>query len=134
MKVRRFGPIAYAMSAVVACLLPTDTVLAHHSSTAFDTTARLTLTGTVKNFAWNNPHCWLAMMVPDGNGGEEEWDLEGGSVSILVRNGWHADSLRPGDKVKVLISPRKDKQPGGEFYTVLEKDGLPVTFTVKPGT
>jgi hypothetical protein len=116
------------------CVVPLASALAHHSSAAFDTGVRATLTGTVKSFAWENPHCWISMMVPDGKGGAEEWNLEGGSVSILVRNGWHFDTIVAGDKVKVLISPRKDKAPGGEFYTVLEKNGVPLALNVNKGS
>lgn len=109
-------------------------VLAHHSSAAYDTTARATLSGVVKEFDWENPHCWISMMVPDGKGGQEQWNLEGGSVSILVRNGWRSTTIAPGDKVKVLISPKKDKTPGGEFYTVLEKNGQPLTLVSNQGS
>jgi hypothetical protein len=107
---------------------------AHHSSAAYDTTARATLSGVVKEFDWENPHCWIYMMVPDGKGGQEQWGLEGGSVSILVRNGWRANTIAPGDKVKVLISPKKDKTPGGEFYTVLEKNGERLALQTNQGS
>ena len=103
---------------------------AHHSSQAYDLQTRATLTGVVKDFLWANPHCWITLSVPDGKGGTDDWTLEGGSVSILVRNGWRADTIKVGDKVEVLISTRRDKKPGGEFYTVLEKNGQP--FVVKP--
>ena len=104
---------------------------AHHSSQAYDLTTRATLTGVVKDFLWANPHCWITLSVPDGKGGTDDWTLEGGSVSILVRNGWRAGTIKVGDKVEVLISTRRDKKPGGEFYTVLEKNGQP--FTAKAG-
>ena len=100
-------------------------------SLRYDLSTRATLTGVVKDFLWANPHCWITLAVPDGKGGTEDWTLEGGSVSILVRNGWRANSIAVGDKVELLISTRRDKKPGGEFYTVLEKNGQP--FTAKAG-
>jgi hypothetical protein len=67
--------------------------------------------------------------VPDGKGGSVDWKLEGGSVSILIRNGWTKDTIKPGDKVRLLISPRRDKAPGGEFFTVLDRNGQKVNVS-----
>lgn len=97
--------------------------IAHHSAAAYDHAKKLTLTGTVKEFHWANPHTWITVTVPTKSGGTQEWKLEGGSVSILIRNGWKKTTIRPGDKVKLLISPRRDGEPGGEFYTVLTRNG-----------
>ena len=130
---RRIGHSRLAVAALGALLLVTGVppAQAHHSSQAYDLTTRATLSGVVKNFLWANPHCWITLAVPDGKGGTDDWTLEGGSVSILVRNGWRANSIAVGDKVEILISTRRDHKPGGEFYTVLEKNGVP--FVVKPG-
>ena len=117
------------LAALLALTLPA--AQAHHSSQAYDLQTRATLGGVVKSFLWANPHCWITLAVPDGKGGTEDWTLEGGSVSILLRNGWRSTAIAPGDKIKLLISTRRDHKPGGEFYTVLERDGQP--FVAKPG-
>lgn len=96
---------------------------AHHSVAAFDRQNPATLGGTVKEMKWTNPHTWLYLMVPDGKGGQEEWDLEGGAVNMVVRQGWTKSTIQPGMKVKLLIAPRKDGQPGGEWLRLLEIDG-----------
>ncbi|MFT3905840.1 MAG: DUF6152 family protein [Steroidobacteraceae bacterium] len=126
--ISRFRGLLPGLSAGLLLAMPFSAADAHHSAVAYDLSARATLSGVVKSFEWENPHCWLVLAVPDGKGGTEEWRLEGGSVSILVRNGWRSDIVAVGDKVKVLISPRKDKAPGGEFYTVLEKNGQPLVL------
>lgn len=100
---------------------------AHHSIAAFDRENPVAVTGTVKEFKYTNPHTWIAIMVPDGKGGEAAWDLEGGSVNMIVRQGWTKDTLKPGMKVKLRIAPRKDGANGGEWLTVLEVDGKPFT-------
>ena len=47
-------------------------------------------------------------IVPDGKGGANEWDIEGGTPGGLRRNGWSRDVLKPGEKVSVRIHPMKD--------------------------
>jgi hypothetical protein len=96
---------------------------AHHASNAFDRTKVILVTGTVKEFRWTSPHSWLYLAVPNGKGGDDEWALEGGSVSAMVRNGWTSQSLRPGQKVKVLVAPRFDGTNSGEYLSVRFEDG-----------
>jgi hypothetical protein len=98
---------------------------AHHSVAAFDRDNPTTLSGTVKQFRFTNPHTWIYLVVPDGNGIDSQWDLEGAPVSTITRQGWSRDTLQPGMKVKLLIAPRKDGAVGGEWLQVLEIDGRP---------
>jgi hypothetical protein len=97
--------------------------LAHHSNSAYDVTRQLAVTGTVKEFKWANPHCWLYLQVPDGKGGSDTYAFEGGSVSVLARNGWHADSIKKGMHVRLVIHPNKDGSKGGSFESVRRDDG-----------
>lgn len=93
--------------------------LAHHSFGAFDFQHPAMLTGTIKSFVWANPHTQIALIVPTGKGGDEEWDLAGGSVNSLVRQGYTKTTLAVGMKVQLMIAPRHDGKPGGEFMKVL---------------
>ena len=61
-------------------LLATPCV-AHHSGTMFDHAASVTLTGTVREFQWTNPHCWIQLMVP-AQGEPVEWSVEMAGPSI----------------------------------------------------
>jgi hypothetical protein len=97
--------------------------LAHHSFAVFDRTRQLSVSGVVKDFQWTNPHSWIQLIVTDKAGSAQEWSLEGGSPSILVRNGWKRTSLAPGDRVTVLIYPLKTGEPGGSFLEVHKADG-----------
>jgi hypothetical protein len=72
-------------------------VLAHHSFAAeFDANQPVTLEGTVKEFRWVNPHSWLIVNVATKDGKQEEWAVEGGAPSALLRRGWTKDTLPPG--------------------------------------
>lgn len=98
---------------------------AHHSVAAFDRQNPAALSGTVKEFKYTNPHTWIYLVVPNGKGSDDVWELEGGSVNMVVRQGWTKDTLKAGMKVKLLIAPRKDGENGGEWLRVLELDGKP---------
>lgn len=108
---------------LIGALLTSAATQAHHAGTAFDETRQLTLIGTVKEFKWVNPHTWLYVLVPNAKGEPEEWQLEGGSISILGRAGWNSKTLKPGDKVQVLIKPLRNGGNGGEYRTVTKEDG-----------
>lgn len=113
---------------LVLCALPA--VQAHHSESAYDKQKQVILSGTVKEFRWANPHCWLYVLVPDEKGQPVEWALEGGSISVLARNGWRAKSLTAGQHVRVYVNPNRDGSPGGGFLTVTLDDGTVYTIGV----
>jgi hypothetical protein len=108
---------------VLASALVAGSSVAHHSGAMFDTTRVLTLTGTVSEWHFSNPHSWLYMAVLDAEGKETVWRLEGGSTSHMARNGWTYKSLNKGDKVIVTLNPRTDGTAGGTFKTVQTADG-----------
>lgn len=89
---------------------------AHHSFAMFDATKNVTLSGTVKEFEWTNPHSWLRVNVVDEKTGKPVlWALELSSPARLTTMGMHADSVKPGDKVSVTFHPMRDGTRGGQF-------------------
>ena len=87
--------------------------LAHHSTAMFDMEHEVSITGTVKDFQWTQPHTWIVFEVPNASGGGDEYGIEGMSPSYLGRNGWDKHTLKPGDKVTLSIHPLKDGRRGG---------------------
>jgi hypothetical protein len=98
---------------------------AHHSAAVFDGSKTLMLAGTVKEFQWTNPHCWVQLLVHT-NGGEQEWGLEMSAPGILSRHGWHPSSLKPGDAVTVRLHPLRDGSAGGNLVTLTTANGSPI--------
>ncbi len=96
---------------------------AHHSFAMFDLEKMVTVEGTVKEFQWTNPHCWLQVMVPDGKGGTQEWSFEMGAMGMLARTGWKSTTLKPNDKVTVIMNPLKSGAPSGRLLKVTLPDG-----------
>ena len=104
--------------------------LAHHSAAGIDRTKSVTLTGTIRQFAWTNPHSWMEVDVPDEKGGTVTWKVEMTSPAYLVRAGWKSTTLKQGDEVKVTVRPLRNGEPGGLFVSVVLADGR--TFTERP--
>jgi hypothetical protein len=106
-----------------ALLALTGSASAHHSFAMFDLDKQVTVEGTVKEFQWTNPHCWLQVMVPDGKGGEQEWSFEMGALGMLARTGWKSTTVKPNDKVTVVMNPLKSGEPSGRLLKVTLPDG-----------
>ena len=97
---------------------------AHHSFAMFDATKPMTMTGTVREFEWVNPHSWLRLMVLDQASGKTmEWAFELGSPVQQISAGWKADSVKPGDKVTVTIHPMKDGSRVGGLISATLPNG-----------
>jgi hypothetical protein len=114
---------------VAAAMLMASSASAHHSHAMFDTDKQVTLVGTVKEFDWNNPHCWIQLLVSDPNQADAvpvEWGVEMGAPIQLIRHGWKPSSLKPGDKITVVINPLRDGRPGGQIVSAIGPDGKPI--------
>ena len=94
-------------SFVIAALLAAPAT-AHHSGAMFDNDKSVTLKGTVKDYQWTNPHCWIQMTVAGANGAPEEWSVEMGAPMQLYQHGWRPGTLKPGDPIEVIIHPTRD--------------------------
>lgn len=101
---------------LMLCGLPF--AMAHHSTAMFDFTKTVEIKGTVKSFAWTNPHSWTVVTV-----GKAEYGLEGMSPNYLSRNGWSKRTLNQGDKVTMKLHPLKDGRNGGFMVSVTMPDG-----------
>jgi Family of unknown function (DUF6152) len=110
-----------------ACLILAIPAWAHHSMAGFDRTKTISITGTVKEFKWANPHSWIDLEIPDGKGGVTDWNVEMTSPAVLIRAGWKSSVMKPGDKVTVACHPQVSGEPGGIFVSVTLPDGRTLT-------
>jgi hypothetical protein len=112
---------AVALSLAAGATAP---ALAHHSFAMFDFQASKSVTGTVEQFDWTNPHTFIWLQVPEGaNGANVRYGFEGMSPNYLGRRGWTKSTLKPGDKVTVTYHPLKDGSKGGTYQKVMLSDG-----------
>jgi len=97
--------------------------LAHHSPVMFDQTQQVTLTGTVREFQWTNPHAYIQLLVKDEQGQEQEWSLEMGASVYLYNLGWRPSSVKAGDTLTVTIAPLRKGGNGGLLLKAVAADG-----------
>ena len=106
----------------LSLLLATGAAVAHHSTAMFDMQHTVSISGTVTQFDWTNPHTFIFMEVLN-NGTSENWSVEGMSPNYLSRNGWTRHTLKPGDKIGMEVHLLKDGRKGGFCATVTLPDG-----------
>lgn len=113
--------LALLAAVVSAAIVPS--AQAHHSRAMFDLAAPVPLVGTVRLFQWNNPHCYIQLIVAGANGTQQEYSVEMGAPLHLAGRGWTPRTLRPGDRVRVSIYPLRNGDPGGEMASITAMDG-----------
>jgi hypothetical protein len=95
---------------------------AHHSYAMFDLSKTATLDGTVKEFQWTNPHAWIEVITLTADG-PKQYSIEGNNLRVLGSAGWKFNTLKPGDKITVVINPLRDGAPGGSLVSATLEDG-----------
>ncbi len=100
---------------------------AHHSMAGFDREHTVTLEGTVKEFSWQNPHCYIELEASGKDGKTVVWNVEMTAPGYLIRAGWKKNAIKPGDKVKVVGNPLLTGEPGALFVSVTLPDGQTLT-------
>ena len=107
-----------------AALTLAATANAHHSAAVlYHLDQQVTVEGVVTRFTLGNPHARIYMMVKDANGQEAEWMAEGGSRTVLVRNGWTGEEVHPGDVIKIVGNPSRDGSNVVHWQRLLLPDG-----------
>jgi hypothetical protein len=108
----RLKPIAALLVSLGVVATAAD---AHHSFAMFDQSKVVTLTGTVAEFRWVNPHAALFVRVDQSDDGDTFWAIEMTSPSNLKRRGWTRTTLKQGDRISVEINPLRDGRHSGGF-------------------
>ena len=101
---------AASLFLVLLSLLATQrALLAHHGSNAYyDSSKPLTLTGTVTEFLWTNPHVQIYFDVKDEQGKVTHWSCESNSPGKLRRAGWTRTTIKPGDQITITLAPARN--------------------------
>ena len=109
--------------AAVGVLLVSVPLLAHHGAAALDTGKEVTLKGTVTEWIWSNPHCFLQFDAKDDTGAVRNWAVETQNPTAMTQRGWSRSSFKAGDQVTVTLEPVKNRQPIGRLLTVILANG-----------
>jgi hypothetical protein len=117
--------VKHTLLALIAgvSLVATAPLVAHHGAATFDTGKELTMDGTVTEWVWSNPHCFLKFDVTEKDGTVRHWTVETSNPPDMVNRGWSRRSFKGGEKVKVIVEPVKSGNPVGRLLTVTFADG-----------
>jgi hypothetical protein len=109
----------------VALLLLTASVplLAHHGAAQFDVGKKVTVKGTVVEWFWANPHCFLRFDVAGDDGQVVHWAVETQSGPNILPQGFTKQTFKVGDQVTVTLEPVKIGRPLGRLQKVVLADG-----------
>lgn len=120
------APVAFALSAPV---------LAHHGAAAYDTSKLTTLTGTITEFQFIQPHPLIFLDVKDANGNVAKWFVEMTAPNHLVHYGWSGRKLHPGQVIKVQGNAAKNGNKVLNLRHIFDADGkeIPLGPPVLPG-
>jgi hypothetical protein len=108
--------------ALCAAAVTAVPAIAHHSFAMFEMSKEVSVEGTVKSFAYTNPHAWLYIDVTE-DGKTTTWGFELGAPTLLQRQKIFPSTFKPGDIVKVEGAAMKDGRPGGLFVRAYKQDG-----------
>jgi hypothetical protein len=113
--------------AVVGLVLVSVSVAAHHSFAMFEMDKNVEYQGVVSEWKWQNPHVHFTVDIKPAAGIDPQtvgrWDVEGGSVNIMSRQGWTRTSYKVGDPIRLVGHPMKDGSKGISLFYSIRPDG-----------
>lgn len=115
-------------------VISATSLVAHHGNASFDTSKRVTLKGTVTEWLWANPHCFLKIDAMDDTGGLRNWALETQNPTGMAQRGWSRQSFKIGDQVTVVLEAVKNGAAIGRIVNVVLPDGSTLSAGNLPNT
>lgn len=112
-----------AVLAIVGVLMMPASTLTHHGSASFDNTKEVTVKGTVTEWLWANPHCFLKVEGKDDTGTVRIWNLEFGNPTDITSRGFSRRTFKVGEEVTVTVTPVKSGAPVGRARVVTLANG-----------
>jgi hypothetical protein len=116
--------ISYAV--FVAVLLSSAILSAHHGSAAYDLNT-ITVSGTIVEFEFVNPHCKLHVDAKDDKGNVVHWTGEFTNPAALHRRGWTKEMFKPGDPITLTGNKAKSGAPFMRVMKLQMADGKELT-------
>jgi hypothetical protein len=95
----------------------------HHSHAMFDHTKDVSVTGTVTQWIFRNPHAFLYIDVKNESGAVVNYSIEMSNIPNMITRGIGTGTFKPGDKITAKVHPLKDGRPGGNYVTIIAADG-----------
>ena len=87
--------------AALGVSLNSASLVAHHGAAALDTGKEITLKGTVTEWIWSNPHCFLQFDAKDDTGTVRNWAVETQNPTTMTQRGFSRTLFKAGDEVEI---------------------------------
>ena len=101
---------------------------AHHSATEYDFRTPVEIEGIVQSIRVVNPHTRIFLEVTDAKG-TRVIEFEGHSRNNFYRAGWRPETVRAGEKLRLIVAPRRNGGDGGYISAFVTADGEKVGFS-----
>ena len=108
---------------ILGVLAMPASVIGHHGAASFDNTKEVTVKGTVTEWLWANPHCFLKVEEKDASGTARVWNLEFGNPTDITLRGFRRNTFKIGEEITVTVTPVKSGAPVGRARVVTKADG-----------
>lgn len=110
-----------------AALLAAVPALAHHGAGVFEPEKKVTVSGTVTDFQFVNPHVLVYMTVKGSDGKDVQWGGELTSPNRLARDErsvkWHKEIIKPGDSITMTGHPARNGAPMMDILKIVDAHG-----------
>ena len=109
--------------AAALALTSSSPAWSHHSHAMFDHDKEVTITGTVAEWVFRNPHVFLYVDTKSDSGETVRYSVEMSNITNMLKVGFSATTFKAGDKVTVELHPLADGRPGGNYIVATSGDG-----------
>ena len=109
--------------AVAMALAVSSPAWSHHSHAMFDHDKEVTITGTVSQWIFRNPHVFLYVDARNAAGETITYTVEMSNIANMLKVGFTSTTFKAGDTVTVTLHPLADGRPGGNYIVATAADG-----------
>ena len=116
------------VGAVVALVVTSTTVTAHHSHAMFDGSKETEITGVLSSVRFANPHVYLQVQATRRDGTpldpKQTWAIEMSTTANMMQRGITRDILKVGAPISVKVNPLFSGGFSGNYTSMVMLDGL----------
>jgi hypothetical protein len=113
---------------LVAALVTVMTADAHHGSADYDVTRDIAVSGVLHEWRWSQPHTRVVVSVGAADKAEK-WDGEGPPLAWAQARGWSPQTLKPGERVTLVMYPSRRRPRSGLVKRIQRASGDPLVVS-----
>ena len=111
--VQHWERIAYRIPSETGLLIPSEKRVYRRAwqlvcANVFESDKTVTVSGTVTEWLWANPHCFLKFDAKDDKGEIMHWVVETSNPQDMARQGWSRNSFKASDDITITLIQAKN--------------------------